>query len=97
MTMPNTTAGGTRCTSARMRASSGTLGSRIALPLARLEPAIQSMKKPVSSRPGMMPAMNSLPIELLVSEPYTIMFTLGGIRMPSVPPAARLPSEARIE
>ena len=45
----------------------------------------------------MMPAMNSLPIEVLVSEPYTIMLTLGGIRMPKVPPAASEPSEARIE
>ena len=54
------------------------------------------MKQAVSSRPGMMPAMKSLPIELLVSDPYTIMLTLGGIRMPSVPPAASEPSEARI-
>ena len=58
---------------------------------------MKSMKEAVSSRPGMIPAMNSLPIELLVSDPYTIMFTLGGIRMPSVPPAASVPSESRIE
>ena len=44
----------------------------------------------------MMPAMNSLPIELLVSDPYTIMLTDGGIRMPSVPPAASVPSAPRI-
>jgi hypothetical protein len=54
------------------------------------------MNAAVSRRPGMMPAMNSLPIELLVSEPYTIMFTLGGIRMPSVPPAASEPRASRI-
>ncbi len=43
-----------------------------------------------------MPAMNSLPIELLVSDPYTIMLTLGGMRMPRVPPAASEPSASRI-
>ena len=34
-----------------------------------LEIAIHSMKEAVSSSPGMMPAMKSLPMELFVSEP----------------------------
>ena len=34
ITMPNTTSGGIRCTSVRMRSASGTFGSRMALPLA---------------------------------------------------------------
>ena len=69
ITMPNTTSGGTRNCSVRRRSASGTLSSRLTLPLITLEIQIHSMKQPVSSSPGMMPAMNSLPIEVLVSEP----------------------------
>ena len=69
ITMPKTTSGGTRNFSVRRRSSSGTLSSRLTVPLITLEIQIHSMKQPVSSIPGMMPAMNSLPIELLVSEP----------------------------
>jgi hypothetical protein len=36
--------------------------------------------------PGMTPAMKSFPTEVWVAIPYTIMVTLGGIRIPRVPP-----------
>ncbi len=39
----------------------------------------------------MMPAMNSRPIEVSEAMPYRIIVMLGGIRMPSVPPAAIAP------
>ena len=42
--------------------------------------------------PGRMPAMNRSPIEVSVMTPYRIIGTLGGMRIPSVPPAAVVPS-----
>ena len=45
----------------------------------------------------MTPATKSWPIEVLVSEPQTSRLTLGGIRMPRVPPAAREPRDWRFE
>jgi hypothetical protein len=50
------------------------------------------MNRPVSIRPGTMPAMNSFDTEVSVKVPYTIMAIDGGIRMPSVPPAANEPA-----
>ena len=40
------------------------------------------------SRPGSTPAANSLPMLVLVMMPYSTSTMRGGIRMPSVPPAA---------
>jgi hypothetical protein len=49
------------------------------------------MNRNVSSSPGLMPAMNKRPIEVSDAMPYRIIVMLGGIRMPSVPPAAIAP------
>ena len=46
------------------------------------------MKVMAISRPGTMPAMNRRAINSSTSAPYRTMMMLGGIRMPSVPPAA---------
>ena len=53
--------------------------------------AMKSMNNPARHMPGMTPPMNKRPIEVSVSKPYMIMAMLGGMRMPSVPPAAREP------
>ena len=41
--------------------------------------------------PGRKPAMNSSPMDCSAMIPYRIMMVLGGMRMPSVPPAASTP------
>ena len=46
-----------------------------------------------SSMPGMTPDMNSAPIDCSVMTPNTIIGMLGGMRMPSVPPAATIAPE----
>ena len=69
MTMPKITIGGIRCTDRRSRSASGGSASRGTSPLIMLLTSTKSMKKPVSSRPGITPAMNSLPIEFSVSDP----------------------------
>ena len=52
----------------------------------------------VASRsPGRRPAMYSRPIDSSASTPYRIRPMLGGISMPSVPPAAREPTTMRSE
>ena len=53
------------------------------------------MKMPAISRPGRTPAMNSRAIDSSTSAPYSTMMMLGGIRMPSVPPAASEPNTVR--
>jgi hypothetical protein len=45
----------------------------------------------IASRPGIMPAMNSLPISCSVMMPYTASTVEGGNMAPSVPPAAITP------
>jgi formyl-CoA transferase len=69
MTTPKTIIGGMRCTDTFSLSLKDTFSSRIALPLSRLVMAIYSMNEPVSNSPGIIPAINSLPIELLVSDP----------------------------
>ena len=49
------------------------------------------MNSAVSSSPGMIPAMKSRPIDVSDAMPYRIIVMLGGMRMPSVPPAAIAP------
>ena len=49
------------------------------------------MNSSISMIPGIRPAMNRRPIEVSVAMPYTIIVIDGGIRMPSVPPAAIAP------
>ena len=46
-----------------------------------------------ATRPGMKAAMNRRPISCWVMMPYTASTTDGGMRMPSVPPAAITPVE----
>jgi hypothetical protein len=53
------------------------------------------MKKTDITMPGTMPAMNRRAIDSSTRAPYSTMTMLGGIRMPSVPPAARLPNRSR--
>ena len=43
------------------------------------------------SIPGITPAIKQCPIDTPARFPYIIMVMLGGIRMPSVPPAEMLP------
>jgi len=50
------------------------------------------MKKAISKSPGPMPARNSLITDSSVMKPKMIIGIDGGIRMPSVPPAASRPS-----
>ena len=45
--------------------------------------------------PGTMPAMKSAPIDVSVMTPYRMSGIEGGMRMPSVPPAAVAPSASR--
>ena len=45
----------------------------------------------IASRPGTMPAMNSLPISCWVMMPYTASTVDGGSIAPSVPPTAITP------
>jgi hypothetical protein len=61
------------------------------VPRFQLMNSAQAMNRAVSISPGMMPAMNSRPIEVSLAMPYRIMVMLGGIRMPRVPPAAMAP------
>ena len=42
--------------------------------------------------PGRMPAMNSLPIEALVTSEYRMKEMLGGMRMPRLPATATEPA-----
>jgi hypothetical protein len=49
--------------------------------------SVHSMKRPVSSSPGITPARKSRPIDVSVAMPYRMNVIDGGIRMPSVPPA----------
>ncbi len=51
------------------------------------------MNSTASIRPGMTPAMNSLPMETSAATPYTIMMIDGGISSPSVPAPASEPME----
>ena len=53
---------------------------------------MKTMKMPAISRPGTTPAMNRRAINSSTSAPYSTMTMLGGIRMPSVPPAASEPN-----
>ena len=46
------------------------------------------MNSPISNSPGPIPARNSLITDSSVIKPNTIIGIDGGIRMPSVPPAA---------
>ncbi len=50
------------------------------------------MNSAISSRPGPMPARNKAITDSSVMKPNTIIGIDGGIRMPSVPPAASRPS-----
>ena len=52
---------------------------------------LQATNTPAISSPGTMPAMNRPPIEVSVVTPYSTIGPEGGIRMPSVPPAATRP------
>ncbi len=45
----------------------------------------------VRRMPGRIPAMKSSPMDCSVRMPYTIKITLGGIRIPRLPPAATTP------
>ncbi len=45
----------------------------------------------MASTPGMMPAMNNLPMSCSVMMPYTASTVDGGSMAPSVPPAAMTP------
>ena len=47
---------------------------------------------PTATSPGMMPAMNSLPMSCSVMIPYTTSTVEGGNIAPSVPPAAIVPA-----
>src|SRR5690606_39885337 len=49
------------------------------------------MNMAVSIMPGTTPARKRRPIDVCVEIPYTIIVTEGGIRIPSVPPAAMEP------
>ena len=48
-----------------------------------------------STMPGMMPAMNSCPTEVLVATAYMTMTIDGGIRMPSAPEVVMTPAPNR--
>ena len=50
--------------------------------------ATYNMHKTPMHTPGMMPPINIAPTEMPVSEPYTIMFMLGGMMGPMVETAA---------
>ena len=50
------------------------------------------IKSVTTIKPGMMPAMNSLPIAISVSTPQTIISTEGGINMPKQALPAMQPS-----
>ena len=52
---------------------------------------IIKMNMPASMKPGMMPARYSLGTEEFVRTPYSTKLIDGGINMPKVPPAAKLP------
>ena len=52
----------------------------------------QTANNSVSMMPGPNPAMNSRPIDCSEASPYRISVSDGGIRMPSVPPAAMSPA-----
>ena len=54
-----------------------------------------AMKSSISRTPGIMPARYSFGTEVLVSTASTIMLIEGGIRIPSVPPAASVPRNRR--
>jgi hypothetical protein len=43
--------------------------------------------------PGMVAAKNNLPMDCSVMMPYIIRVTLGGMRLPRVPPTAMIPEE----
>jgi hypothetical protein len=57
--------------------------------------AIATMKRKAREKPGMNPAAKRRPMETSATDPYMIMLMLGGMRMPSVPPAAMEPSTMR--
>ncbi|MCY1536903.1 hypothetical protein D9M68_723790 [compost metagenome] len=69
ITMKNTTPGGTRSFNRCIRVARGTFSSRTALPVYKACNRMKPMNAPASSRPGMMPATNSLLIEVSVNEP----------------------------
>src|SRR5574340_941291 len=48
-----------------------------------------------STRPGTMPAMNSLPTDVLVDTEYSTIVIDGGIRMPSAPEVVTTPAPKR--
>ena len=48
---------------------------------------------PASTKPGMNPAMKSLPIDICVITPHTIISTDGGISMPKAELPAMQPSD----
>ena len=50
-----------------------------------------AMYRAIWIRPGIKPAMNMSPMDCPVMIPYSTMTVLGGMRMPSVPPAAMQP------
>ena len=56
---------------------------------------IISINTPASRMPGMKPARNRRPMDSPTVKPYSTSRMLGGIRMPSVPPAAREPTTSR--
>jgi hypothetical protein len=51
----------------------------------------------VRTIPGTTPARNRAPMDCSVAMPYRISVTLGGMRMPSVPPATIAPDETCAE
>ena len=53
---------------------------------------IHKQKSTVTMMPGKTPPRNRRPIDVSVAIPYRIRVTLGGIRMPSVPPATIAPA-----
>lgn len=52
------------------------------------------MKSAERRKPGKIAAANSLAIDTPTTGPRTTSMTLGGIRMPSVPPAVMTPQES---
>ena len=46
-----------------------------------------ALNKPASTKPGITPAIKSLPVDVCVTAPIMIKVTLGGISDPREPPA----------
>ena len=56
---------------------------------------IRSINSPARNKPGKIPAINKAPILVSVIIPKMIKMVLGGMRIPSVPPAAIVPVAKR--